>query len=210
MSCLEVCAQTRSCSGFDFIFVTAALRWIGVELAASTSLASQDGAMGRTSLSAPVVEYVTPAPPVIAAPVPAEKYIARAPPVIAAPAPGVEDIASAPARIAVFAPVVECFASVIVESVVPTLAVSQHERLWRSAPCLPCSWSQLEPCAQRQRLWQDAPPEVCRARGASTSRVCAAPAPVAEFSRKPETLRAAETLRRHLLNCCCEQQRLAE
>ena len=94
-----------------------------MELAARTSLASQDGAMGGTSLSAPVVECITPAPPVIAAPMLLEKYIVRAPPVIVAPAPRVEDIASAPARIAVLVPVVEYFAPVLVESVVPALAV---------------------------------------------------------------------------------------
>ena len=32
--------------------------------------------------------------------------------------------------------------------------MSKHQRLWRSAPYLPCSWHQLEPCAQRQRQWR--------------------------------------------------------
>ena len=34
------------------------------------------------------------------------------------------------------------------------LPCAQHQRLWRSAPHLPCSWRQLEPCAQRQRQWR--------------------------------------------------------
>ena len=69
--------QNRSCSGFDSIFVTAALRWIGVEAGGThvprfRKMVQLEG----TSLSASVVECITPAPPGIAV-----------------LAPGVEDIA---------------------------------------------------------------------------------------------------------------------